>query len=62
MAYRVTVKGTATINGRCCQNFSETLYLDNTGLGDHKYQELRRLHPDWQSINVNSWDCDGKWV
>lgn len=59
--YKVYVKGTATINNRLRQDFEEVLLLENTGLGGEKYEVLQKMHPDWESINVYSYDCDGKW-
>lgn len=51
------VKGKADMDGAIYKKFEDVVMVE-TDLGGEKYEALRKKHPDWGNINLESW----KWI
>ena len=49
------IKGHANYNGACQKNFEVVAPLETTQGGQHKIDAVKKLHPDWEAICVDSW-------
>ena len=55
MAKMYVIKGHANYNGACQKNFEVVAPLETTQGGQHKIDAVKKLHPDWEAICVDSW-------
>jgi len=49
------VKGKADRDGAVWKNFEDVVMVESDS-GSEKYEALRRKHPDWRNINIESWE------
>ena len=56
MARNFLIRGTATINGACFKPFEVVVPLENPHGSWYKLEAIQKIHPEWESVNVTSWE------
>ena len=57
MASKYILRGKATINGAMYKNFEEIVSLEQQYGSQLKIDAIKRIHPDWTDITVESWEA-----
>lgn len=49
------IKGTATYAGAVHKKFEVIAPLESTQGSWHKKEAVKKIHPDWEDISIDSW-------